>query len=87
MIGLDAPFQIQFAARCPLPGDFQSVPRAELYAIYIVVSHVFHGIVRVISDSEINISKFYQGKAAALASVNFDIWEKYLHTLNYMVSS
>ena len=75
MTGLDAPYTIQFAARCQLPGEWQSVPRAELYAIYMLVSHVRFGVLRVVSDSDVNIGMYYRGKLAAIASVNGDLWK------------
>ena len=75
MSGFTSPFILQWAARFPLPGTHQSVPRAELYAIYMFVTRVKYCTLMVVSDSEINVAMYYKGKSSAMASVNIvSIW-------------
>ena len=40
LVGLEAPFALQWAAHFPLVGPVQSVPRAELYSIVMLVCRV-----------------------------------------------
>jgi len=75
MTGFSAPFTLQWAARFPLPGTHQSVPRAELYAIYMLVTRVKYGVLKVVSDSFVNVDMYHKGKLAALKSVNSDLWK------------
>ena len=40
LTSMDAPFSLEWAAYFPLIGKVQTVPRAELYSIFMVVSKV-----------------------------------------------
>ena len=42
----------------PLPGEIQTVPRAELYAIKFLVCNCFYGIIDITSDSLTNVDTF-----------------------------
>ena len=57
-----------------LPGSKQTVPRAELFAMLLVVRHVVAGDVTIKSDSLVNCELFGKGKSACLLSVNHDLW-------------
>ena len=63
-----------WGAYAPLTGVRQSVPRAELYAIFVVISHVGHGEVTIKTDSKINVDLYDGGKEACMESDNVDIW-------------
>lgn len=80
---LDPPFSVRWAAHCPLIGEVQTVPRAELFAIYLVVSRVTHGRLFIVSDSKVNVDLFRNGRSSCMGSINFDLWIKiYQHLDN-----
>jgi hypothetical protein len=47
----------------------QTVPRAELYAIFVVVKKVPYGTIMIVSDSKINVDMFYKSRMVALGFV------------------
>ena len=67
---LDNDFKVVLGASLPLPGKIQTVPRAELYAMYTVVRNVSGGAVRIVSDSEINVNMYYNNRDYAYQSAN-----------------
>jgi hypothetical protein len=68
-------FDLEWAASFPLEGEIQTVPRAELFAILILLQNLQHqASVIIVSDSLVNIQLYYKGKAHALASTNGDLW-------------
>ena len=69
-------FDVIWSANFALPGDVQTVPRGELFAICIVVEHVSHGIVTICSDSLINIDLFNKGLNFAVGTSNGDLWRR-----------
>ena len=83
--GLDPPFQIEFGAHFPLTGSVQTVPRAELFAIWLVVSRVPAGKLMIVSDSEVNVNIFHKSKNSrshALGSTNGDLWKQIFDSLD-----
>jgi hypothetical protein len=66
LVGMDPPYQLQFGAHFPLVGEVQTVPRAELYAIFVVVKKVPYGTIMIVSDSKINVDMFYKSRMVAL---------------------
>ncbi len=62
LTSLDPPFTLQWGAWFPLVGEVQTVPRAELYAIFMVVSKVSSGDIFIVSDSEVNVGLFSKTK-------------------------
>ena len=79
---MDASFQVEWAAAFPLVGVVQTVPRAELYAIVQTAVKVASGVVRIVSDSKINVDLYYQPRPASLASCNSDLWRILFHQLD-----
>lgn len=69
LVGMDPPYQLQFGAHFPLVGEVQTVPRAELYAIFVVVKKVPYGTIMIVSDSKINVDMFYKSRMVALGFV------------------
>ena len=69
-------YVFNFGARCNLPGDIQTVSRAELYAILVVVRFVTHGYLCVVSDSEITVDMYHKGRDIAEAPINGDLWSE-----------
>ena len=61
---------------CPLPGEVQTVPRAELYGFFTVVRNVSHGLVEIVSDSKVNVDIYNKGRETALKATNYDIWQE-----------
>jgi hypothetical protein len=53
----------------PLVGEVQTVPRAELYAMFVVVKKVPYGTIMIVSDSKINVDMFYKSRMVALGFV------------------
>jgi hypothetical protein len=74
LTSLDPPYQLQWGAWFPLVGELQTVPRAELYAIYMVVAKVSQGVIFIVSDSEVNVNLFAKTKHHACSSINGDLW-------------
>ena len=67
---------IVFAVHAPLVGTVQTVPRAELYAVYLVLDHVGpRSNVNIVSDSAITVDLFELGRDSCMRSVNSDMWE------------
>ena len=66
---------IQFGAYGALPGSKQTVPRAELFAIFMIVENLAHGTRACITtDSKINVDLHDKGRQHATDSVNGDLW-------------
>ena len=66
-----------FGLYCPLPGVEQSVPRAELYGILIVVKHaVPSAVLDIRSDSKVNVDMFTTGRENTLHSTSADLWQE-----------
>ena len=61
LASMDPPFEIEFGASFALPGDVQTVPRAELFAITLLAERVSHGVLYVVSDSSVNVNMYHQG--------------------------
>ena len=58
-----------------LPGPLQTVPRAELYGILMVLRAVDPcSDVCAASDSQLNVKQYHAGLAVAGTSVNSDLW-------------
>ena len=73
--GSDDNFNLEWGASFPLEGEIQTVPRAELFTIVILLKNLQHeATVIIVSDSLVNIELYYKGKAHALASTNGDLW-------------
>lgn len=72
----DQLFRLKWGVFAPLVGTAQSVPRAELYAVLVVVLHVQSGPSEIRSDSKVNVDMFAQGQEACLNSVNSDLWQQ-----------
>ena len=70
---IDQPFLV-WGAYAPLVGSVQSIPRAELFAIWVVVSMVQSGNLEIASDSKVNVDVFLRGRDACRLSENADLW-------------
>ena len=66
--------QLVFGRSFPLVGQVQTVPRAELYAMLVVVQRVGSGGVTIVTDSKVNYDLFYGPRQSALDSSNGDFW-------------
>jgi hypothetical protein len=53
-----------------------------LYAISTIATKVSAGLLRIVSDSKINVDMYYQPRAIALASANSDLWRLLYHQLD-----
>ena len=61
----------------PLPGQIQTVPRAELYAIKYLVCNCYCGIIDIASDSLTNVETYNdRDKSKMQKSLNADLWYK-----------
>jgi len=59
----------------PLPGPQQTVPRAELFALCLAVTHVHQaGVIDFFTDSLITANTFNKGPARARLANNADLW-------------
>ena len=66
-----------FGAYAPLVGVEQTVPRAELYAILLVLRSAANGAkLDIRSDSKTNVDLFYTTTSNTLASTNGDLWHE-----------
>ena len=74
-------FEFSFGASRALPGEVQTIPRAELFAILMVVEFVSHGCVTIITDSLVNVLLYESGRDAMASSSNFDLWNTILSTI------
>ena len=73
--GIDGKFDLEWGASFPLEGSIQTVPRAELFTILILLRNLQHSASAfIVSDSLVNINLFHRGKTHALASTNGDLW-------------
>ena len=72
----------QWGAYAALTGSVHTVPRAELFAILLVVMHVGSGEVCVVTDSKINVDVFSLGEEKCTAAANADLWKKIFAKLN-----
>ena len=69
-------------ASFPLEGDIQTVPRAELFTILILLRNLQpNASAIIVSDSLVNIELFYKGKTHALGSTNGDLWVGVFHEI------
>ena len=60
----------------PLPGDVQTVPRAELYAIKTIVCGCYWGLLEVVSDRFTNVDMYDDpDKAHMTKSLSADLWK------------
>ena len=73
---LEWPNPLLWGAFAPLPGAAQSVPRAELYAILVIIERAAPGAFVIRTDSKVNVQLFQRGKEATFASVNSDLWSR-----------
>ena len=83
MLQLDAPFfsdhalnesPMVWGAFGPLPGNVQTVPRAELFAMLTVVRMLMPGKSVIKTDSKVNSDLYASGMQACLGSANGDLW-------------
>lgn len=59
----------------PLPGNIQTVPRAELMAVLVTVTNIeYFGTIDFFTDSEITKNTYYKGKHRAKHANNADRW-------------
>ena len=66
---------VTFGAFGVLPGEKQTVPRAELYAILeIIINLLPNAAVEICSDSKVNIDLYQAGEEQAVKSANSDLW-------------
>jgi len=79
LTSMDPPFRLEWGAWFPLVGELQTVPRAELYAIYMVVAKVPAGVIYIVSDSELNVNLYAKTKFHACSSINGDLWRAIYH--------
>ena len=88
MINLDAAYftdehansesPLLWGASAPLPGQLHTVPRAELFAMVLVLSNVVDGAtVQIRSDSKVNCDLHRQGASACTVSANSDLWSEF----------
>ena len=63
-----------WAARTPVPGSVQTVPRAELFAVLVIVTNVGGGATTVFTDSQTNANLFARGRQSCSSSENADLW-------------
>ena len=59
-----------------LPGEFQTIPRGELFAICFVVCKVKCGPLKIVSDSLVNVKLFNGCRTIALSSTNADLFKQ-----------
>ncbi len=65
----------QFGVSCALPGDIQTVPRAEITAALICIMHLMHGaLVRFYSDNFPFVQSFNKGRDHCRALLNADLY-------------
>ena len=58
-----------------LPGETQTVPRAELTALLLVAMHVHDAaVIDFFTDSKITADTYYKGKSRAKYAANADHW-------------
>ena len=74
---LDLTYELVWGAHFALPGDKQTVPRAELYAMVVAVEntnpcHELH----IFSDSKINVDLYDKGTGGCLNAENSDLWDR-----------
>ena len=69
------PELVEFAAFGVLPGEKQTVPRGELYAILeALVNLMLNAKAAITTDSKVNADLYRDGKTAAVDSTNGDLW-------------
>jgi hypothetical protein len=71
----DEPLRFSWGCHSPLPGDRQTVPRAELFAIILIAKNAAPGDVTVYSDSLLSVNLYNGGQAGCLKSDNVDLWQ------------
>ena len=64
-----------WGAHAIMEGSIHTVPRAELYAIMLVVIHAIGAIV-VVTDSLVNVDIFLAGRAKCFQASNADLWKR-----------
>ena len=64
-----------WGAYSPLPGHLQTVTRAELFAIFVVVMYA-SGTVTVVTDSKVNADAFTAGRDFCEQTANSDLWRR-----------
>ena len=68
---------ISWGLFAPLPGDTQTVTRAELYAILLVARHAcMSATIEVATDSKVNADLFLVGRSQCLNTSNADLWNE-----------
>lgn len=79
---LDWDMDHQYDIWSPLPGAIQTVPRAELYALLIVVHHVRpNARVHFFTDSKNTRDTYYRGQPRAALAANADLWVSLFHQI------
>ena len=68
--------QNSFGALCHVPGDVQTIPRGELFAICFVVCKVKSGPLVIVSDSLVNVDLLRGSRTKALNSTNADLFKQ-----------
>ena len=59
------------------PGEAQTVPRAELYAVLVAVERSDPAAaLTVVSDSEVNVKLYAKGELATANAANHDLWTR-----------
>jgi hypothetical protein len=69
--------QINFGAFGPLPGEIQTVPRGELYAIFSAFENThLEQPLEVVTDSQVNEKLYQKGPRATQEAANYDLWHR-----------
>ena len=72
---LDWDMSHQFDAWSPLPGQIQTVPRAELFALLIVARHARpDALIHFFTDNKNTRDTYYKGKYRASLAATADMW-------------
>ena len=70
--------------RSPLPGQIQTVPRAELFALLIVAHHARpNTLIHFFTDNKKNTrDTYYKGPSRARLAANADMWVSLFQQIN-----
>ena len=69
--------QVHFWAYGPLPGEVQTVPRGELFAIVTAFENTHpEQPLEVITDSQVNEKLYQKGPRATQEAANYDLWQR-----------
>jgi len=75
IVYLDWDMSHQFDVWSPLPGQVQTVPRAELFALLIVAHHARpNALIHFFTDNKNTRDTYYKGLNRACLAANADMW-------------